>query len=807
MKQIVTINLTTRTARDWQPPSLVFGESLTLALRLYKNSEGEEIEAGVTVTSLKSGIGEVDARPLGGQFKLKIGPGAATSTNTTSALTYDATLDVGKVADAINGAAAAADYGEARVVWCDDSWLIFFGDQTQEVPLTVIDNSLWPLSLGRVSAYTIAGKWVHELRLIQAPAAFASNMESLLPAEPVITRIQAGGSDPSGTFFWNEIQQLYFPPEFRGTIVIKLGYAKSAQLSREDDIEAIQKALQPLGEGCFKVTLPLPYRPTIEFVGDYARQPYDLLASVVTQAPAGDPTFTITLKHPALAAMLRRQKTVTLPLEIRLAGTDADGVDGDLCALVLPVTIKSPVVWPEIEEIPLRDLLRPYSPKTYVPHGVGNELTVGRAYGETVGDGDGVEFVVAHGLHTGAVLTFVTENGGDNRLLVNGTDYAVTIDNDDQVTVTALLDAPPTDGWRITVLSALAVAQWATDLTVTVPQVVAGSGYQALPDFMDSMAERIARIEALLSVPGAGAKTPTETPRSMGLVPLAEAMPPMIVRGPATAPIYQLPPLPRSIRDASVANITGDELADPTTQAGAVLKWNSTSEVYLPNSRRGRMVTPADAPAVLSDGYNWWLAADGSGGVTGPTFHPIEMDRTLWEVALTPEMLAPGRNLTVSFNLLLALLAQRPELRGVYTLRVRKGTMTSESGMAGANVEGIAWDQDEGAEELLFEQRLSLTRTLVVHPFSVQVSRDAEGALAATRTAYGKTLVVPAPQQTQFILRAELCRFDLENYTEPMGLPTGQVIAICGGGDAADKLMKQFNFEDKPTPLLAASIV
>jgi hypothetical protein len=753
------------------------------------------------VSSLTAALGLVDARPVGGKFSIKVGPAAISEANTTAPLEWDASLDTDKVAAALNALATEGTYGTARVVESRGSWLIFFGEQTAQVPLTVVRNGLWPVSVGRVKAWQVDGRWVHELRLTQAPVALTSGVEATLPPEPEITRVQAGGSVPG--YEWNEIQQLYIPPEFRGSFVIKKGTAKTSQLSIEDGIDAILEALQALGAGNFKVTLPLSNKPLIEFIGDYSGQEMDLLVAQVVQAPLGDATFTLPLDRAELAAILRGRPAVTLPLEIRINGEDEAGFETEVCALSLPMTVRQPVVWPDLEGVPMIDLLRPYSPKTYVPYGAGNSLTAGRAYQETVGDDEATEFVLAHGLDSEAVMVFVRENVSGGRLLVNGTDYEATIDNANQVTVTALVAAPATDGWRIVVLSALAVAQWATDLTVTVPQVVAGSGYPALPDFMDDLSDRVSTVEGLLGVAGAGAATVATPASPIGLIPLAEALPAKLGT--------RLPALPRAIRDTSVGMISGEELAEPTQAlAGSVLAWDATSEVYLTEGsqhRRGYVATTADAPAVLCDGYNWWLAADKDGAAAGPTFWPTEMDRTLWEVAVTPELLAPGRKLSVTWSVLLALLAERPELRGVYTLRVRKGTMTSEASMTGNNVQAIAWDQSGGAEELLFEQRLNLTRSAVVHPFALQIARAEGGALSATRTAYGKTLSAPAPQNTQFVLRAELVRFDLENYAAPMGLPLGQVLVACGKAEASKDLLSTFNFgEEEPALILAATI-
>lgn len=806
MKQLVSINLTTRTARDWAPPVLTFGEDLTLSLRTFKNNNGAEVEAPIAINSLTAGLGPIDARPTGGKFAIKVGPGDITSTNTTEVIDFTAELTPDALAAALNAVEKTADYGEASVVEEDGSWLITFGDQTEEVELAVVKNSLSPISYGLVRAWSVNDSWTHEIRLVQAPGALTSTVESPLPPPPVVTRLQAGGTIAGEE--WNEVQQLFVPPEFRGAYRIKRGYLRTVPLSRQNGLADILEALQALGEGCWAVTLPLSNKISIEFIGDYGGQAQDLLAIEVVQSPAGDPTFTLTLDKEELAARLRAAEAVTLPLEIRIVGTEND--TPTRLALALPVTVRRPLVWPVLEGVQTLDLLRPYSPKTYVPFGANNRVTVGRAYEDTVGDGSATTFVIAHNLGTEAVLVSVQENLAPGRMLINGTDYEVAITDDNQVTVTALLDAPAADGWRVVVLSTLAVADWAEDLTVTPEQVVAGGGYPALPTFMDSISERVDTLEGMLGISGTAATVTTPAKILIGLPALAEAFPPMIERGPATARVQELPPLARTIRDASLTNISGEELPDPSTQVGAVYKWNATSEVYAPGYHNGRMITKADAPAVLSDGYEWWLAADANGAAVGTTFWPTEMTRVLWELAVTPEMLSPGRTLTVTFTVLLALLAKHPELRGVYTLRVRKGTMTSESGMAGNNVEAIAWDQSGGSEELMFSQRISLARAAIPHAFALTVARDAGGSLSATRSAYGKSLSATAPQNTQFLLRAELTAFDLENYAEPMGRPSGQVLLACGSttSDAAKAILDRTGFAegDKPTLTLAAAI-
>ncbi len=499
MKQLVSVNLTTRTAKDWTPPTLTFGERLTLALRFSKTSEGEEIDANLTINSLKAAVGLVDARPAGGKFAIKIGTAPEDASNTTALLEVNAAAS--EIATALNAVPAQAAYGDARVIFTDDSWLIFFGAQSQQVTMTVVNNGLWPISFGRITAWQVDGKWVHELRLTQAPVAFTTSHDIVLPPAPVITRLQAGGTD--GTFTWNEIQELYVPAEFRGAYVIKKGYGKTTLLSREDDTDSIEEALQALGAGDFKVALPLSNRPNIEFIGDYAGSAQDLLVVQVEQSPAGDLTFTLDFDRAELAVALRRSEgAVTLPLEIRIIGTDENGFTGELAALVLPVTIQRPVIFDELEERPVIDWLVPASPKTYVPFGANQIITGQKYYSVSVGDGVLSAFVVTTGLGTDQVFVFARENVSGGRQLIDGTDFTAEIDSANQVTVTALLGAPAANAWLITVIGAQAVAAWASDLTVTVPQVVAGNGYLSLPDFMDNVGTRLDALEALLPLAG-----------------------------------------------------------------------------------------------------------------------------------------------------------------------------------------------------------------------------------------------------------------------------------------------------------------
>lgn len=764
MKQLVSVNLTTKTA-DWTPPEMFFGETLTLALRFSRTTEGVDAETAIEVDSFAASIGGVDQPPRGGKFALKIGPAAAGPTNTTDLV--DAAATASALRTAINDTAAAAAYGVARVIATDGSWLLFFGDQTEQVPLEVVNNGLWPISFGRVSAWQVDGKWVHELRLIQTPVAMTSNHEVVLPPAPTVKRLQAGGTD--GTFEWNEIQELYVPPDFRGAFILKKGFAKTTLLSREDDIEAIQTALQALGDG-FKVTLPLSQRPAIEFIGDYRGQTHDLLAVEVRQSPPGDLTFSLVLDRAELGAALRVQEAIALPLEIRVVGTDDAGFEGELVALHLPVILRRPVIWPYLATRPAMDWLRPFSPKTYVPFGANQVLTGNKYYTAVVGDGEATEFVIATGLAGEMVHVFGRENFSGGRQLVHGVDFAVTIDSDNQVTVMALGDAPAEDGWVITATSAQAIAQWATDLTVTVPQVVAGGGYPSLPDFMDDIGERVETLESLI-IPGAPA--PAANSNLVGMVTVipeiaevlhwrgtAEEMAELF--GDSGVDAAKLPSRKPTLMLPAVHNATPtDPLPTPLPAADAGEVWIAAARTLIPGGGGIRSSTVENDGFVASDGRLLYPAT--RGGATNSYF-PASFERTLFAMAINDQMLALNRTLEILWGVQVQLVHASCKAQWVLSLELGSFAAETDPATLDLNLEAVEWSAP------VFSQAIVLTRLAQSHFFGVRILRAAS-ELKLDQQRYGNWLPnnAAAPATANFAVRARLHRFDTENRDDPRG--------------------------------------
>lgn len=788
MKQLVSVNLTTRTA-DWTPPVMFFGETLTLGLRFQRTAEGVETETTIDVESFSAMIGDVDRPPRGGKWALKVGNEAASGTNTTPAL--DAAITAGDLKTKLAAVAAVAAYGAPKVIAADGSWLLMFGNGTEQVPLEVVNNSLWPISYGRVTAWQDpAGKWVHEVRLLQGPVAATNSYDVVLPMAPQVTRLQAGGTDPSGTTFWNEIQELYVPADFRGAFILKRGFAKTTLLSREDDTDAIQDALQALGANAFKVTLPLSQRPAIEFIGDFAGQPQDLLAVEVKQAPPGDLTFSIVLDRAELGAALRVVEEIVLPLEIRVNGSDAAGFSGELVALSLPVVIRRPVTWPVLATRPTIDWLRPFSPKSYVPHGANNYLTGNKFYADEYGNGESVTFVIGHALATEMVFVYGRENVPAGRQLVHGVDFSVTVDGPNQVTVTALGEVPGVNAWILIVIGAQTIAQWATGLTVTVPQVIAGSGYPSLPDFMDDAIARIVVLENLV-VPGVPAARPT-TP-TMGMVTVipeiaevlhfrgtAEEMAAVFGKAgvDATRLSSNAPLMLPAVHDAAVT----DPLPDPLPSAVSGSVWKAAVPTLIPGGRGIRSRRVAANGFVASDG-RLLFPAERSGATN--SYYPSACERTLFAMSINDQMLALNKTLEILWGVQAQLV--HATCKAQWVLVVELGTFTAETEPAtlGLNLENVAWGSP------VFAQPIVLSRLAQSHFFGVRILRTAS-AFKLDQQRYGSWMPnnAAAPASGNFAIRSRLIQFDTENRTDPRGWVAWKLIGSIDISESGDQTTK-----------------
>jgi len=804
MRQLLFANLTRRRLSatlggdGFAFPATIAGDTIAISLRFLAQAGGtSSVEVFPKIRAVRASAGFVDRRPEKGAFSIKVGSGSSSASNTTAALAFNATA--AQIKSALN--ALSGGSGDFEVSADGGSWIIRRTNGAQ-AELSVVDNTLFPICFGRVFAHQIDAEWHHELRLVQAPLTHTNSFQRVLPQPPAISLVQDSYADPSNTYFEPEIQKLTLPTDFRGAYQLRyLDAYRTSLLDTADGPEEIESAintmLAPLGDDLrVTVTNPTNGEALITYVGKgFEGTDVQLLEVVVASSPPGDPTFDLNFNTSEVWTALRSVSEIAaLPLEVELDVLDDSAVDdADLTAdfrtikIQTTLPLRRAVFFPGLGVTQNPDWLQNPSPKDYVPFTPSQIITGAQSYTAVFGNGSATTYNFPHNLGTSSLHLTVRQNGGSNLRIADNTYSAAFPSNNEAVLNFGTAVASNSLAVTITTAGPTSVFQTHTH---TIPQI------NALESLLETLGQRLSNVESLLGLSGAGATSPDVLSSTLSLPPMAEIFPNGKMRGAKENQRFVAPPLPRAIYFGTAAlNLgTATELPEASTVSGRVYNLPD-SEVYMParSPRRGRLISSADAPYVMSDGFEWYPAEP---KVTGSNiYYPVEMNRTLWELAITPEMLAPGRKLKVNWSVLLAMLAERPELRGVYTLRVRKGTMSSETNFGTSiNVESVVWDTSGGLEQPLFEQRLSLTRSAVVHPFELEIDRSSAGVLSAKRTIYGKTASATAPQNTQFILRAELGRFDLENYTNTMGRPAGRVYLQAGKaeGEAATEIETRF---------------
>ena len=184
-------------------PTLIAGGSLVYALRFLEYS-GSYNQVYPDIAAVRMAIGYRDARPTSGTYCLKASAGSSTGANTT------ATLAFGALASAVEAALNALSIatGNSFIVTDVAGGYVVKRTDGSTIDLTVINNTLLPISFGTVEAESFSGAWQYEVRLRQAPLAFTDSGTVIAPPPPTITEIQAGGTSTDGITKWNEIQQL-----------------------------------------------------------------------------------------------------------------------------------------------------------------------------------------------------------------------------------------------------------------------------------------------------------------------------------------------------------------------------------------------------------------------------------------------------------------------------------------------------------------------------------------------------------------------------------------------------------------------
>ena len=162
-------------------PSWVAGGTISFSLR-FLDYVGGFNEADADISAMRVSVGEIDARPVSGQYKIKVGVEASTSANTTAFLDWNA--NAATVQAALNSLSAYTD-----AFTCDDAAgsILIRRNDGAEATLAVAANRLIPRSFGRITGSEIDGEWVYDLRLTVAPLSYSDSATRVLPAAPRIT--------------------------------------------------------------------------------------------------------------------------------------------------------------------------------------------------------------------------------------------------------------------------------------------------------------------------------------------------------------------------------------------------------------------------------------------------------------------------------------------------------------------------------------------------------------------------------------------------------------------------------------------
>ena len=463
MESLVYLDLSNKQASEslggtrFSWPEITYGETATIATRLALTSNGSISEVSRTVDVLRATLGRKDARPESGEWGITVDPTG------TPIVVNDLAYDISAASLKTALTSATLGLGTITVEFKNGSWLAVFSseDTTSTVTPVAIDssdvNSLFPIAFLRHRTYQSNGMWVHEFRLIQAPVAATDVSSRILPPPPTITTDIEGGTANDSPV--NEVQVLYLPPTFRGVYRIKRGYKYTGLLDRNSSHEDIQDALNlncADVDGVFVVTNEVTDKAHIEFTDSMGGTDQAVMEVEIHSAPEGDLTFNLDFDTPELAALLRRDESITLPFEISAEIEDVSNssISRKRTLYSGELTVTREVRWEELSTAALLNWLRPPNPDRYSGFDYSQVSNGQLHYSETVGDGVGTVFTIDHNLNVEASDVKVRDIS-TGATLVLGTDYDVvetfSTGATNTLDVTAAT-APTSANWRITVV-------------------------------------------------------------------------------------------------------------------------------------------------------------------------------------------------------------------------------------------------------------------------------------------------------------------------------------------------------------------
>jgi len=736
-------------------PTVVQGDTFTLAVRLTETSNNTTTVTAPSIYSARLSYGPVDVAPTAGTFKVRVN--AVTSSAITLGSTAASVAAILNTISAATGWSVTEDQG-SYIVGRTANWTTTSG-------ITIVQNELIPDSFVRVTSYSANNTFYQELRPMQSPLAYTSAFGLIVPPAPTITRVVTGYSDSTTGVFVNEVQRLYIPPAFDTTYQIYRGTARTALLSKDDGSTEIEAALM---QGCvtvgageiFLVTNPQNYTADIEFAGAMSGATHSLLTVAVPISPQGDVTFDLDLNTQGMLAALRGDFEVTHPLTCEIGinyGSVATPNVQYVTVFQQNMTVQADGAWTGLAAAQRINWLNPPQPVNYIPFTTDQVITGIQSFTAVV-TGAG-PWTIAHNLGTEAIHVTVRENVSGGAILqqtspyVGVGDISVSSSTSQSIIVTRLIGTVPTAGWAVMISSAGPTSVFQAH-THTIAQVV------DLQDTLNAIGTRLTTLENVLPngvgiINQSGVNT---TPLTMTIPARSEVLFSQDIEGAwgdggidqSKLPVRG-PSLLRSFSGlANNSNIT-----TAPTAAGAYI-YSGGIELapmgYIPGD-----TVPPSGIVIYDEGRIYQGRQDG----TNKTYYPVLYEVELFRVPVNANQFRVGRTLEVKFGLILQMLAKTDAQWRVVIDAANLSEVTSPA-TQGMNISSADYNQDK-----LLDHRVMLTQTLAPHILGVRLTRSLSGediVITADKNLYGTyESTIGTPAGASFILRARLMNFDIAN--------------------------------------------
>ena len=710
----------------------VLGDQARCSLRTDERSESGDLrERDLRLRTLRASIGKVLAAPTAGWFKLWIGD------TDTPEINFDAVADVFKTAAHGSG---IIDTAESPVT---GTWVVKTTRAESEgrYPILVHTNKLGPISFVRVRQFKQLGFWWFECRLIQAPLAFNSGHERVLPTPPTIRRIRAGDGGSETEPPSNEIQALHLPPDFCGTYFLRWNYRVSKLLGIEDRPDEIAAALNAMFEKGkrFEATNPEPDNAYVEFIGELAGSPQALITVEVNTFAPGTLTFTLPLDRAEMAAALRAVVEIEVPFEVE-AEIVEDGADiadpavpGRIITLFQqPVKVVREQIWEEMETVQPMDWLRPPQPRDYIPF-TPDQIIVGvQHYVAVFGDGEARSFSFPHNLATEALHLTVRENRSGGKVL---TQFNATIASANELVLDFPNGEPPPalNSLAIVISSAGPRSAFLAH-THTIAQIL------GLLDALAGIYSRLEAIEDLLPTPNLLTRREGAVSQDIEIPDRTEVFPgarlpadfdPKSVSEGKTDKLPRPAGLLPAIHDATVVPITVP-LPSAAANAGNVFQNTTGNPLLVPVGlgRRGGYLDPQGYAG--SEGRVWYRLTRAA---QTNSFYPLDFERELFLLHINEAMWQPDGRFSVEFDLELQLFVANT--RAQFLLVIEAGTAPGQTVPApvSENLADVVWQPAP-----LLSQRIILSTLKLKHHFGALVKRSLDNVITAFASVAGRTL-------------------------------------------------------------------